>query len=317
MKILKKHISVFSSEYKIEVLKVKYFRLIQRNEQFIFNSVNKITNYSNNNNYKSKKKISYEKNFILTNFFKIKNKILISNKSFTNYLKMDSKNYFNVTKNKKDIILTPKEGYNSVLIFMHGLGDSAEGFFPFFIDSNRPIPNKMKVILLNAPQAKVTINGGMVMNSWYDIYDFNRTPKSYSNNDVEKNAKNVETIIQSEAEQKEISGDYSKIFLGGFSQGSFMSLFVGLQINENIGGIVGLSGALFPTVKLTEEKKKLPLLLCHGKYDEVIQYEYAIESYKRLDGFNYKLVSFDDGHTVDYSGIEAMKQFLCGISAKF
>jgi predicted esterase len=320
MKLSKKYFSYFSYHKNLIRLveKLPFINFDKYECKPIFNSFYEIKNIHNFDNYK-KLNISnnFYKNSMQTNFSKIKKRLLIINKLFTNYFKMNSKNYFDVTKNKKDIILTPKEGYNSVLIFMHGLGDSSEGFFPFFIDSNRPIPNKMKVILLNAPQAKVSINGGMVMNSWYDIYNFNRTPTSYSNDDVEKNAINIESLIHSEAEQKEISGDYSRIFLGGFSQGCFMSLFVGLQLKENIGGIVGLSGALFPTVKLTEEKKKLPLLLCHGKYDQVIHYEYAIDSYKRLEGFNYKLVSFDDGHTVDYTGIEEMKQFLCGISAKF
>ena len=41
---------------------------------------------------------------------------------------MDSSSYFKTEKIKHDIILTPNEGYDKVIIFMHGLGDSANGF---------------------------------------------------------------------------------------------------------------------------------------------------------------------------------------------
>ena len=108
------------------------------------------------------------------NLFKIK---------LNNYSKMES--YFKIEKNSQDIILTPNEGYDTVLVFMHGLGDSASGYKGFFDSEYKPIPNRMKVVLLTAPQAAVTINGGMVMNSWYDIKSFSKSEDSVEQSDVE------------------------------------------------------------------------------------------------------------------------------------
>lgn len=86
---------------------------------------------------------------------------------------MNTSKYF-ITKLKNDRILTPKAGlYNSILVWMHGLGDSAEGFVDFFNGATSPTPSTMKIILLTAPEEPVTINGGMIMNSWYDIMNFN------------------------------------------------------------------------------------------------------------------------------------------------
>jgi phospholipase/carboxylesterase len=67
--------------------------------------------------------------------------------------------------------LVPKnEDAKYSLIWLHGLGDSAHGFADVFLDPNwRFVPANCKVRLLTAPERPVTLNGGMRMNSWYDI----------------------------------------------------------------------------------------------------------------------------------------------------
>ena len=57
------------------------------------------------------------------------------------------------------------------MIFMHGLGDSAEGFRPVF-GAGGPLSGLkgVKVVLPTAPIRKVTLNGGIEMTSWFDIY---------------------------------------------------------------------------------------------------------------------------------------------------
>ena len=122
----------------------------------------------------------------------------------------------------KDIILTPTAGHKHTLVWMHGLGDSAEGFLDFFYNPDPMLPNKnTKVVLLNAPCVPVTCNGGMVMNSWYDILTF----KPKIEVDEKSIKENTERIIKRiEEEAKVLNGDYSKIFVGGFSQGCCMAL---------------------------------------------------------------------------------------------
>ena len=77
-----------------------------------------------------------------------------------------------MTKKGNDIILTPVEEHKYTIIWMHGLGDSALGFLDFFYSKHSIVPNSnTKVVLLNAPKQPVTCNGGMSMNSWYDIFE--------------------------------------------------------------------------------------------------------------------------------------------------
>lgn len=80
-----------------------------------------------------------------------------------------SSSRYNAAKRDEDIILTPKNGHERTLIWLHGLGDSAEGFYDLFDSPQDPTPEKTKIVLLTAPLRQVTINGGYVMTSWYDI----------------------------------------------------------------------------------------------------------------------------------------------------
>ena len=56
------------------------------------------------------------------------------------------------------------------MIFLHGLGDSAEGFYDSFAEEEWT-PNNCRVVLPTAPTQAVTLNGGIEMNSWFDIYN--------------------------------------------------------------------------------------------------------------------------------------------------
>lgn len=60
------------------------------------------------------------------------------------------------------------------LIWLHGLGDSSEGFYEYFMHPKSPVYKGARVKLLQAPERPVTINQGYKCNSWYDIKAFNK-----------------------------------------------------------------------------------------------------------------------------------------------
>jgi len=241
-------------------------------------------------------------------------KLKFSKLNFRNYSNMNSKK-FNIENKNNDITLTPSNGYTSVLIWMHGLGDSALGFKDFFDSPISPLPKAMKVVLLTAPTAPVTINGGMKMTSWYDIRSFDRSEDSIQKSDVIKNSNRVKNVIDEEA--KKLGGDYSKIILGGFSQGACMSLHIGLTDDKVYGGLVILSGLLFPFsgTNINSSKKNMPIFIGHGKYDDVIPIMMANFTYQSIlsdqtifNNLVYK--SYNEGHTITSDEIQDMKEFL-------
>lgn len=62
------------------------------------------------------------------------------------------------------------------MIFLHGLGDSAEGFLDAF-SYQHWVPQNCRVILPTAPNVPVTMNNEFKMNSWFDILKIGETKK--------------------------------------------------------------------------------------------------------------------------------------------
>ncbi len=78
-------------------------------------------------------------------------------------------------KSDRSVILHPTQPHKHSIIWLHGLGDSAYGFTDVFLDQRfNLVPASCRVILPTAPEREVTCNGGMVMNSWYDIMSLSR-----------------------------------------------------------------------------------------------------------------------------------------------
>ena len=66
------------------------------------------------------------------------------------------------------IVITPHGGqYDSVVIWMHGLGDTAMGWAPAMPGLGLA---QTKFVLPTATARPISINGGMPMPGWFDIY---------------------------------------------------------------------------------------------------------------------------------------------------
>merc|ERR1711920_752440 len=95
----------------------------------------------------------------------------------------------------------------------------------------------MRFVCPTAPTQPVTLNGGMPMPSWYDIVGLDdRAPEDCVG--IEDSRQSVLRMLEQEA--KDIG--YDRCVLAGFSQGGAMSLYVGLQLSNRLGGIIAMSG---------------------------------------------------------------------------
>ena len=208
----------------------------------------------------------------------------------------------------KGILIEPENGkaLNS-LVFLHGLGDSAEGLADIFFDNpQNPVGKSTRVVLLTAPTVPVTVNGGSESTSWFDIKDINWNEDSICQVEVANNTKTISAAIEKEIEYH--GRDASKVFIGGFSQGCCMSLHVGFSYPKKIGGIVGLSGLLFPFSKVDQI---IPAVLIHGKADFIVPYAITELSYQRVVGKPsiewYPISGL--GHSINGTSIARFREF--------
>ena len=157
----------------------------------------------------------------------------------------------------------------------------------------------MKVVLLNAQSQPVTINRGMEMNSWFDITALGET-LSVNEDQIATSTARVTQVLEEEA--KALGGDYSKVFIGGFSQGGLMSINTAILAPFRVGGVVGLSGAAFESLLLKvkddkegrfeDKKKNLPLFLYHGMNDPTIMHHIADSTYKQMKDLGFEKMEY-------------------------
>jgi phospholipase/carboxylesterase len=213
-----------------------------------------------------------------------------------------SKPLYKVHYSGNDIEMVPEE-YDSVLIWMHGLGGSAQQFFRVFDNPQcPPVPEKVKIVLPTANQARVSLMGGLMMNSWFDMEGSYLNFEDFVNEpDAQKSANRIEQIIERECQKlcetlktTDVNKAYNRIFLGGISQGSAIALYTAMNYKNNIGGVICLSSFLIPSTSLSIEKQDLPIFACHGAKDFIIPETVALQSYQPLmeGSYNFQYHSF-------------------------
>ena len=218
-------------------------------------------------------------------------------------------------ENQVSIIPRNLNNHKKTIIWLHGLGDDANGFVDLFKDKAlSPFDDFTKIRLLTAPTMPVTISGGLEMHSWFDLKDFDMNEKSYSFKDVENTTKFLNKILDEEV--KHFNGDSLKVMIGGFSQGCAMALHAGLNYAKPLGGIIGLSGFKFKETEFPYKKiGNTPIFLSHGDKDVVFDHKIAHKSYS-YNGFADKAKKMkwvlvkDLEHTVNGESMVAVRKFL-------
>ena len=175
----------------------------------------------------------------------------------------------------KVIEIKPERDHKLTIIFLHGLGDTGEGW-KSALEGELSVDG-VKYILPTAQCMPVTINLGMRMTAWYDIYGFDPNAKEDAET-IRKSANYVHKLIEDE-EKNGISSE--NIIVGGFSQGGAIALYAGLTCPKKLGGIIGMSCYL-PlrddiAGKLTANKD-IPVIMCHGHADSIVHYPLGQQS---------------------------------------
>ncbi len=185
-----------------------------------------------------------------------------------------------------------REIQHACVIWMHGLGADAADMSSLAAELELE-EFAVRHLAISAPLRSVTINNGMCMPAWYDIYGFGAGVREDKQGILDSQAR-IQQIIQ---EQIAAGFEASQIFLAGFSQGGAMALHAALATDLPLGGVISLS-AYLPLA--TECKAKLPrttpFFLGYGRQDMVVLPAWTEQSLSYL-----KAAGYDDCLCYDYS----------------
>jgi phospholipase/carboxylesterase len=195
----------------------------------------------------------------------------------------------------------------ATVIWLHGLGADGHDFEPIVPELRLTKP--VRFVFPHAPIRPVTINQGMRMRAWYDIFQFGGGPEDDAG--IRASQKLLEALIQEEPGKK--------IVLAGFSQGGAIVLQTALRYPERLAGVMALSTYL-PLAATVEKEispanKDVPIFMAHGKFDDIIPIERARKSRELLEKLGYKAEwhEYPMPHSVCAEEIRDISDFLVRI----
>jgi phospholipase/carboxylesterase len=192
-----------------------------------------------------------------------------------------------------------------LVILLHGLGADGNdliGLAPYwarllptaeFVSPNAPFPCDM------APYGY----------QWFSSQD--RSPEAVLAG-VRAAAPILDAFIDEALKQRDLTA--SDLALVGFSQGTMISLFIGLRRTQPVAGIVGFSGRLLAPDLLASELRSRPrILLVHGTDDPLVPYASLAVAEAALTAAGVPVetvTSVGIGHSIDDEGLRRGGLFL-------
>jgi phospholipase/carboxylesterase len=170
------------------------------------------------------------------------------------------------------------------------------------------LPKPVRFVFPHAPIRAVTINQGMRMRAWYDIFQFGGGPEDDAG--VRASQKLVEDLIKEES---------VPVVLAGFSQGGAIVLQTALRHPKRLAGVIALSTYLPLAASVAKEasaaSKSLPIFMAHGRFDDIIPIERATRSRDFLIELGYKVAwhEYPMPHSVCAEEIRDISKFLATI----
>ncbi|MCA6058471.1 alpha/beta fold hydrolase [Thalassolituus sp. ST750PaO-4] len=209
------------------------------------------------------------------------------------------------------IVLEPSTPADSCIIWLHGLGASGDDFVPVLPHLlqalNTTQPPVLRAIYPHAPQQPVTINGGMVMPSWYDLLATSPR-RQIDGQQLSDSVQRIHTLI----DQQIAAGiDSRRILLAGFSQGGAVAYETAFSYPQPLAGLMALSTYIARPLQINAANQHLPVLIAHGDYDAVVSPELGEEASRWLaqSGINAESHRYPMAHEVCLQEIEDYGRF--------
>lgn len=154
---------------------------------------------------------------------------------------------------------------DALVLLLHGYGADGNDLFGLAAPLAQILPGAVFV----SPHAPEPCRAAPMGRQWFPIPWIDGSSEDDMAVSFERSTAALDAFIDAERAAAGVSDD--RVALVGFSQGTMMSLHVGLRRSAELAGIVGFSGRLALPERLKDEiKTRPPVLLTHGDRDEVI-----------------------------------------------
>jgi len=173
-----------------------------------------------------------------------------------------------------------------LMVVLHGLGDSLEGFR--WLPSAAGL-NRYNFLLVNAP---LDYGEGF---AWYD-------PERDPQPELERGRARLGRLFAELEGQGWASAD---ILLFGFSQGCVMAADFGMRWDQPLAGIIGVSGYIFFSntveAEIHPEARRQSWLITHGTYDSLLPVDRTRDQVRRLKrlGMRVDWMEVRKDHSID------------------
>ncbi len=214
---------------------------------------------------------------------------------------MQRRNNFSLTS--LELLPANSEGA-PLLIMLHGYGSNEK-------DLIQIAPALLPEFRYISPRAPQTMDFGM-----YGWFPLEFTPKGITV-DYSAAQKALEHFIHF---TEELIHEYrpagNKVFLMGFSQGAVMSYLTAFNAPELLHGVIALSGQLpeksLPLDTAISLLRKLPFLVMHGLYDDILPIAKGRSAnewlQQNVDDLTYR--EYPVAHQISDSGIDLIRSWL-------
>ena len=215
------------------------------------------------------------------------------------------------------IVSNPRSAHRCTVVWLHGLGASGHDFEPIVPELGIQDDLGIRFVFPHAPEQPVTINGGYVMRSWYDIKEMDLMQRA-DEGGIRASQALVERLLKQEIE---LGIPPERIVLAGFSQGGLIALETGLRFESPLAGVMALSTYLplrdqFPSAA-ESGNGGVPVFYGHGDMDPVIPIEHAESSRRFLQqaGYTVEWHQYLMEHSVSVQEIRHIKDWLSRVLA--
>ncbi|WP_111430425.1 prolyl oligopeptidase family serine peptidase [Rhodobacteraceae bacterium DSL-40] len=196
---------------------------------------------------------------------------------------------------------------DSLVIFLHGYGADGNDLVGLADPLAPHLPNT-RFMAPNAPERCV---GNPMGYQWFPIPWMDGSSEAQALGSAETSFRLLDAFLD-EVEASGMPPERTVLF--GFSQGTMMSLQVGLRRKAPLGGIVGFSGRLLrPETLAGEIASKPPVLLVHGDADPVVPFaslKEAADTLVTVGVETYAHVSKGMQHGIAPDGLGLALQFI-------